>query len=319
MASRGACVVAYAMLCGIWGSTWLVIRIGLQGAPPFLAAGLRFVIASLVLLTLAAVFRSKLPMGRTEWGLIALFGVILFTVDYGLIYWAENRGLGSGLSAILFATMPLQTALLAHAILRNEPLTIPRVVGILVGFAGVLLVFRGEFEAAGLTTLFPMLAIIVSATCAALATVAAKRWGHGIDVFTFNGFAMGIGSIGLLAWSAAAAEPWAVPSWPAGILSILYLSLVASVVAFGTYVWLLRKLPATSMSYIALVTPVIAVFLGVAIAGEAFDPLAIAGAAIILSGIYLSTSRRAVSWIRNLMGAGVVPEATNAGLKNPKR
>ena len=319
MASRGTSFAAYAMLCGIWGSTWLVIKIGLQGAPPFLAASLRFVIASLVLLALAAVFRSKLPKGRTEWGLIALFGVILFTLDYGLIYWAENSGLGSGLSAVLFATMPLQTAILAHAILRDEPLTIPKVVGILVGFAGVLLVFRGEFGAAGLATLLPMIAIIVSATCAAVATVAAKRWGHGIDVFTFNGFAMAIGSIGLLAWSAAAAEPWAVPSWPAGILSILYLSLVASVVAFATYVWLLRKLPATSMSYIALVTPVLAVLLGAALAGEAFDPLAIAGAAIILCGIFLSTSKRAASWIRNLMGAGVVPEPTSTGSKNSKR
>ena len=171
---RGA---AFAMLCAIWGSTWLAIRIGLQGAPPVLAASLRFVVASLTLVALAFVFRSKWPQNRTEWTLVGFVGLVLFTADYGLIYWGENNGVESGLSAILFATLPLQTALVANAFLKQERLTLQKLAGIVLGFGGILVIFRGQVTTAGLEKAFPMLAIVVSATCAAFSTVAMKRWG----------------------------------------------------------------------------------------------------------------------------------------------
>ena len=120
---------AFAMLCIIWGSTWLAIRIGLEGAPPFLSASLRFAVASVVLVLLAVVFRSKWPQNRTEWALVGFVGVVLFTADYGLIYWGENNGVESGLSAILFATFPLQTALVANAYLKAERFTAQKLLG----------------------------------------------------------------------------------------------------------------------------------------------------------------------------------------------
>ncbi|MEK6852235.1 MAG: EamA family transporter, partial [Candidatus Thermoplasmatota archaeon] len=167
MTSRLSLGAAYAMLCVLWGSTWLVILVGLKGAPPFLAAALRFVLAFAVLLPVIAWRRSRLPRGRTEWGLVAFVGVVLFTLDYGLIYWGENNGVQSGLSAILFATFVLQTAVFAHALLAPEKLTVQKLAGIGLGFAGILLIFRGELGA-GPDKLLPMLAIVLSATCAAI-------------------------------------------------------------------------------------------------------------------------------------------------------
>ncbi len=167
MATRAVRGAAFTMLCGIWGSTWLAIRIGLEGAPPFLSASLRFVVAFATLVVLAAVFRSKWPNGRTEWALVVFVGIVLFTFDYGLIYWGENNGVESGLSAILFATLPLQTALVANALLREERLTLQKLVGIGLGFGGIVLIFRGQVATAGLERAFPMLAIVLSATCAA--------------------------------------------------------------------------------------------------------------------------------------------------------
>lgn len=312
MVSRLNQGLAYGMLCAIWGSTWLVIKIGLGGAPPFLAASLRFVIAFLTLLAIAAVLRAPVPRTRVEWGGVAFVGAILFTADYALIYWAQANGVESGLSAILFATMPLQTALFAHAFLKGERLTVQTLAGIALGFGGLLLVFRGELEAAGPAKFLPMLAIALSATCAASTTVVVKRWGHDANPFTFNAFAMGIGAAGLAALSVSASETWAAPSWPEGIGAILYLSLVGSVVAFVTYLWLLKQLPATSMSYIALVTPIIAVFLGYSLGNEALDPLALSGAAVTLGGIYLATSKRAATWVRAIMGTGAVSEAARS-------
>src|SRR2546427_6085496 len=132
---------AFAMLGVIGGSPWLAIRIGLQGAPPFLAATLRFLLASITLAVLAIVFRSKWPQNRTEWALVGFVGLVLFTADYGLIYWGENNGVLSGLSAILFATFPLQTALVANAFLKAERFTVQKLLGIGVGFGGVVLIF----------------------------------------------------------------------------------------------------------------------------------------------------------------------------------
>src|SRR5438445_4535061 len=188
---------AFAMLCIIWGSTWLAIRIGLEGAPPFLSASLRFAVASVVLVLLGVVFRSKWPQNRTEWALVGFVGVVLFTADYGLIYWGENNGVESGLSAILFATLPLQTGLVANAFLRGERLTVQKLAGIGLGFGGILLIFRGQIGTAGLDKAFPMLAIILSATCAAFATVAIKRWGHETNPVTFNAPAMAGVTVGL--------------------------------------------------------------------------------------------------------------------------
>src|SRR3970040_2260763 len=253
------------MLCGIWGSTWLAIRIGLQGAPPFLAASLRFVVASLTLLGLAAVFKSRLPKGRIEWSRIVFVGIFLFTADYGLIYWGEANGVASGLSAILFATFPFQTALFAHVLLREEGLSLQKLTGIALGFAGILLIFRGPDES----------------------DVAVKRWGHDVDAITFNAFAMGTGAIALAGFSLVARESWFVPSWPEGIGAILYLAFAGSVVTFVAYIWLLKRIEATSMSYTALVTPIVAVLLGVTVGGEVLDPILIPGAAGTPAGVFL--------------------------------
>src|SRR5881396_1326889 len=241
---------AFAMLCLIWGSTWLAIRIGLEGAPPFLSASLRFAVASIVLVPLAVVFRSKWPQNRTEWALVGFVGVVLFTADYGLIYWGENNGVESGLSAVLFATYPFQTAIAAHFVLPAERLSIQKVAGVALGFGGVVVIFRGHLAAtAGL--LFPMLALVAAATCATVANVAVKRWGHDADPVSFNGLAMGIGAVAFAVVSLDAGERWAVPSWPEGIGAIEYLALAGSVVTFVTFLWLLKRIEATSVSYIA--------------------------------------------------------------------
>src|SRR5947199_167452 len=236
------------MLCVIWGSTWLAIRIGLQGAPPFLAASLRFFVASATLAVLALPFRSKWPANRTEWKLVVFVGLVLFTADYGLIYWGENNGVESGLSAILFATLPLLTAVVANALLPGERLTVQKLAGIGLGFGGILLIFRGQIATAGADKAFPMIAIVLSATCAAVATVALKRWGAETDPVTFNAGAMPNGAASLAALSVTARETWRVPSWPEGIGAILFLALAGSVVTYVTWQWLLQTAEATSLS-----------------------------------------------------------------------
>ncbi len=311
MSSRLLRGAAFAMLCIIWGSTWLAIRIGLQGAPPFLAASLRFFLSAITLTGVAALFRSKWPANRTEWSLVAFVGIVLFAADYGLIYWGENNGVESGLSAVLFATFPFQTALVANAFLREERLTLQKIGGIGLGFGGILLIFRAQIGAAGVEKAFPMLAIVLGATCAAFSIVAVKRWGHDVDPVTFNAAAMGVGAVALAAVSLVAAERWSVPTWPEGIGAIIYLALAGSVVTFVAWQWLLKQTEATFLSFVALIIPIVALLLGATLAHESFEPIDLAGAAIVLLGIYVSSSHRVAAVVQAAIGRR--PAASNPG------
>src|SRR6266566_4539320 len=243
MATSSTRSAAFAMLCLIWGSTWLAIRIGLEGAPPFLSASLRFAVASIVLVLLAVVFRSKWPQNRTEWAL--------------------------------------------------------------VGFVGIVLIFRSQHGSAGPGQVFPMLSIVLAATCAAFATVAVKRWGHDTEPISFNAASMAVGAGALAGVSLIAREPWAVPTWPQGLGAILYLAIAGSVVTFVAWQWLLKEMQATFLSYIALVIPIVDVLLGASLGNETLDVIDLAGAGIVLLGIYVSTSRRAAAFARAAMGQGI--------------
>lgn len=298
---------AFTALCVIWGSTWIAIKFGVEAVPTFLSATLRFVVASAVLLVVAGALRRKLPRTRTEWVATALVGVILFTGDYGLIYWAEANGVPSGLTAVLFATMPLLTALAANGLLRQEPLTAQKLIGILIAFGGVVLIFRGQLGSAGATLFLPMLAVVGAAACAGVGTVIIKGWAHDIDAVTFNGLAMAAGAAGLAIISLASGEPWAIPSWPAGFAPILYLALIGSVVAFVTYKWLLGHLDATSASFLTLITPIVALFLGALLASETLELVDAIGTAVTLLGIYVSVSKRVTAWGRTIRNAPLAP------------
>ncbi|MFQ6012692.1 MAG: DMT family transporter [Thermoplasmata archaeon] len=282
----------YALLSVVWGSTWLAIKVGLEGAPPLLAASLRFFLAAGILLAVTALIRAPWPRGRVEWSVVVFVGVVLFVFDYALIYWAESVGLESALAAILFATMPFQTAMMAHALVPNERLTGAKILGIGMGFGGLSLIFGGGLTGLGPARFLPMLAVVLSATCASAASVAVKRWGPNANPYSWNAVAMAIGAGGLLLFSLGAGEPLVAPGWPEGVLSILYLAVFGSVVTFVGYIRLLRTVPVTTMSLIAFITPIVAVFLGLVVAGESLAPLAGVGAGITLAGIVISIWHR---------------------------
>src|SRR5881394_248620 len=115
-------LAVYALLCLIWGSTWLVIKVGYGGLGPFNVAGLRFLMAGSVMAAAAILTRARWPRGRVEWVAVTVVGLFMFAGDYGLIYWAEQY-IESGLTAILFGTFPLATMLAAHAYVPGEQLT----------------------------------------------------------------------------------------------------------------------------------------------------------------------------------------------------
>ncbi len=283
----------YALLCVIWGSTWLVIKIGYGGLGPFNVAALRFFLAGALLAPIVPLFGARWPRGTTEWGLVFWVGLVLFAADYGLIYWAEQY-LESGLTAILFATLPLITIAFAHVYVPGDRITGRKLAGTLLAFVGVIALF-GDHVRLDADKTGPMAAIIASAVCAATAGVASKRHGAALHPAALNAPAMLVGAAALLAASLIAGDGFAVPRDAATWGAIAYLAIAGSVVTFLIYFSLLKTWSVTSLSFISVFTPAIALFLGFIFLDERPTLWTLAGTALILTGVTLALTHASVA------------------------
>ena len=280
----------YALVCLIWGSTWLAIKLGLEGVPPFLGAGLRFTLAAAILWTL--VLLSGLSPRLSSRGRRAALsaGILGFGICYSLVYWAETR-LASGLVAVLCAVAPLITALLTAFVARTETLTRRKGAGILIGIAGVVVLFwprQGVAAADGLG----LLAAFVSSVGAAGNLVAQSLWSKKDDARVLNAWSMSLGAILILGLSCLFERGAAVTWTPANVGAIFYLAILGTVVAFLSYYKLIHALPATQVSMITLIFPVVAILLGWVVLGETLNANAGLGIALIMGGVGLALARR---------------------------
>src|SRR5436305_5111736 len=151
--------IVWLILCCIWGSTWLFIKLGLADLPPITFAGIRFVIAFLILASLVIARRARWPRTRAEWILIAVSGALQFGLNYGLVFWGEQH-ISSGLAAVLQSTFPAFGLVIAHFYLPDEPITAKKVVGVLLGFTGVTIVFSHQLSIAGQSALLGCIALV---------------------------------------------------------------------------------------------------------------------------------------------------------------
>jgi len=267
-----------------------VIRVGLRGIPPFTGVALRFGLAAAALLALAPVLGVKLGRSRTERRLWWANALLTFCIPYSILYWAE-QWVPSGLCSVIFSTFPLLTALGAHFILPAERLTSRSIGGILLGFAGIAVIYSADFHALGGSQVAKAAAVLfLSPLFAALGNVIVKRWGGGLHPLSTAAVPMGItalavGTLALLFESGRHAT-FNTPS----VLSILYLALIGSAFPFTLYFWLLRHQSATSLSMINYATPILAVIVGSLFMGEAFTPRILAGSALVLVGVAVAVT-----------------------------
>ncbi len=285
-------VLVWLVLALIWSSTWLFIKLGLEDLPPFTFAGIRFVIAVLILSTVVAVRRSRLPSTGRDWALIAGTGWLAFTVNYGLLFWGEQRT-SSGLAAILQTIIPVFGLVLAHLHLPAERITAPKLVGVVLGIAGVALIFSDQMGAEGSGAFRGSVAIVVGAFGAAYSNVLVKARGGKLDYAVLAAGQMLFGLVPLLIIGTVfEGNPLKLRWTPMALLSLFYLALVGSAVAFLLYYWLVRHMEVTKTMLIALVTPFIAVSLGMVVRGEQLTWRIVAGGFCIMAGIGVIVLRR---------------------------
>lgn len=283
---RALNIVGFVLLCIIWGSTWLVIKIGYGGLGPFNVAGVRFAVAAAILGVAMPMVGARWPRGRSEWTLVMVVGVLLFVGDYGLIYWAEQY-IDSGLTAILFGTFPLLTMAFAHIYIPGERLTRRTLAGGVAASLGVVALFgdRLNFEA---SKTWPMAAIVGAAACAAASNVAIKRHGGSMHSAALNASSMLIGAVLLLALSWWTGDGVRMPPDARSWAAVGYLSIVGSVVAFLIYFSLLKTWKATTLSFFGVFTPAVALLLGALVLHERLTLWSLAGSVLILGGVSLT-------------------------------
>jgi drug/metabolite transporter (DMT)-like permease len=285
--------VVWVILCGIWGSTWLFIKLGLADLPPITFAGIRFVIACTILFTWIRIRRLQLPTRRADWSLLAITGILSFGLNYGLVFWGEQY-ISSGLAALLQATLSVFGLVLAHFYLPGERLSWARMAGVILGVFGVGVVFSNQLAVSGPQALAGCVALILSAFFAAYANVLVKARGTRMDPVILAAGQMFFGLLLLLAVGIPLEGNPLKYRWSLmALICLLYLAVVGSVIAFVLYYWLVLHIDVTKSMLISLVTPVMAVILGMIVLDEEIGWRTLIGGAMIMIGISFIVVRRA--------------------------
>jgi drug/metabolite transporter (DMT)-like permease len=283
----------------IWGTTWVAIKFSLVAFPPFSGAMFRFVVAIAVLWAYASFKRISLTIPRHLLGYVAGTGLLLYVVDYGLIYWAEQY-LTAGVTAIFFASLPLATALVSTITYKNEAFCYRKLTGILVGLVGIVIVFFDQVSATRFTAaiLIACIAVVVAAIAAAFNVAIAKRHLMTLGAISLTVHQM-IWGVGGLAVIATYLGEWSTVRYSeTAIAAMLYLGVMGSAIAFVLYYVLLKTMHASTLATITYITPLIAVATGWWFLGESISMRAIVGALIIFLGIAIIQFEPLMSFAR---------------------
>jgi drug/metabolite transporter (DMT)-like permease len=284
-------LLAFAIIYFVWGSTFLAIRIGVREVPPLLLAAMRFLVAGLVLYGWMIARGERSPSGR-QWRSASVLAILIFVIDYGLLFWAEQR-VPSGIAAVMLATIPAFMALSEIIVLRTQRLTLRLGLALLIGLGGVAVLMSRSLDlggtpieavGAGALIIASMSFSVSSALARKLPLSPSKVMSSGAQMLAGGGF--------LVLAAAALGEfrhfhPWTVSrgAW----LSLLYLIVAGSIIGFTAYVWLIDHESPTKVGTYAYVNPVVAVLLGYFLAGEALGRRTILGTLLVLISVVVIT------------------------------
>jgi drug/metabolite transporter (DMT)-like permease len=286
-------IAAFAAVYIIWGSTYLAIRLAIETMPPFLMAGLRFVISGVILYIWTAAQGAGRPT-LANWRSTAIVGGLLLLGGNGLVTWSEQR-LSSGLAALLVAMVPLWMVLLDWLRSGNRP-GAPVIAGVLVGLGGIaLLVSSGDSGSEMGIDLIGVAAVMLASFCWANGSLYARNAPLPKSSLQGTGMEMLIGGLLLLLAGTFTGE-WARFDISAismtSFLALLYLVVFGGIIAYSSYTWLLRVSTPARVATYAYVNPVVAVFLGWALADEPLTPRTLLSAAVIVGAVVIITTYR---------------------------
>jgi drug/metabolite transporter (DMT)-like permease len=285
-------LIAFAIIYFVWGSTFLAIRVGVREVPPFLLAGMRFLAAGALLYAWMRAKGTPSPTAR-EWGSATLLAILIFVLDYGLLFWAERR-VPSGIAAVMMATIPVFMALSEILIMKTQRLTLRLAAALLTGVAGVAVLVNHSMNLGGapVDTLGAIALIvasvswsIASALTRKLTLPSVKAMSSAAQMFA-GGVLLTLTSTLLGEFHGFRFQNVSGKTW----FALAYLIVAGSIIAFTAYVWLIHHESPTKVGTYAYVNPVIAVLLGYFLGGEAIGPRTILGTLLVLVSVIVITT-----------------------------
>jgi drug/metabolite transporter (DMT)-like permease len=280
-------IILWLILCLIWGTTWFFIKIGLDDLPPITFAAARFLLAIFILAFIIHFQKIALPQTKRDWKLLALTGVLQFSINYSLVFWSEQY-ISSGLAAVLQAMISVFGLFLAWFYLPNEHITWLKVFAVLLGICGVATIFMEQLQINSALAFAGCAAIVVGAFAAAQASILIKARGANLHPASLLFGQMIIGIVPIIFYALLKEGNPANFNWSArAVFCVFYLTVFGTIAAFWLYYWLLSKIESTKAMMISLVTPLIAVVVGWLFLGEKLPPQTVFGGALILSSIGL--------------------------------
>lgn len=290
-------VLAFSIIYFVWGSTFLAIRVGVREVPPLLLASMRFFIAGIVLFGWLRLKGTPSP-SRREWVSASVLAVCIFVVDYGLLFWAEQR-VPSGIAAVMLATIPVFMALSEIVILRTQRLTSRLALALLVGIGGVsVLVSRSLSLSLGEAPIDRggAIALVIAAMSWSIASALTRKLPLPASKAMSSGAQMLVGGI-LLALAAAIFREFRgfhIQAVSRGAwFALAYLIVAGSIVGFTAYVWLIHHESPTKVGTYAYVNPVVAVIVGYFLGGETVGRRTFLGTLLVLVSVVVITTTRA--------------------------
>ena len=280
-------LTAWLTLCLIWSSTWLAIKFGLRDLPPISYAGLRFVVAVVALFAVSIGRVSLLPKSKGDFALIAFTGFLMFTVNYGLLFWGELH-VSSGLAAVLQATIPISGMMFAHWMLPDKPMHPRKIAGGLIALAGVAVICARLFTFNGMLAFSAGLGILLGATCASFTQRVAKIARPSHRAFDAGGVANDLRhDSDACVRVCHGGQSAAFSLDTAGHRLPALFAIIGSSLTFLLLYWLLPRISSTKLNTIALITPPGAVALGWLFGGERLPVIALLGAFLVLLGVWM--------------------------------
>lgn len=277
-------LIIFSLICLAWGSTWGAIRLGLESLTPLMSVGLRFTLASILILIIMKFNSVRIQTDKVSVKLYFIMAFGSFVIPFALVYWAEQF-VPSGLASVLFAVYPFFVALFSYLAIPSEEIDIYKILGIVFGFTGIVTIFYDGLNVDLGLYIWGMLAIIISATMQAGIAVTLKKHGHHLHPLSMNFVPMLLAGISLVILGLIT-EDTSKLIWDSKAFgSIIYLAAIGSVLTFTSYYWLLKRVSVVLLSLIAFITPIIALILGWIFFHEQLSNRVLIGSIFVLIGL----------------------------------
>lgn len=294
MKKNSVAYIALAIVCIFWGSTYLAMRIGVKGFPPFLFGAIRQTSAGVLMFLLIFLFKKNQKLSMADIGRQAIPGILLITLGNGIVGWSEKY-IPSGLAALIVSIIPIYIFIISLIVHPGQKLAGKTIAGLLLGALGIILIFKDNLnDLRKEDYLWGILGCFGASLFWAAGSVYMKNNSFNTNAYNNAAIQFSSGGIGLFVASLVFDDYSQLTTFPAeSIYALIYLTLIGSLLTYMAYLYAIENLPILMVSTYAYVNPIIAIILGAIILNEAVTLITVLALVVTLGGVYLINSAHA--------------------------